>query len=115
MFGVARSMRKTTLSTSCIGLPLAPTTRLYSVAPAMKPSLIPRARRTLATTRLTPRAIETAVSILATRRPRRYLRATVTIVIDGWRPSCGPPAGLGAIELGHVDDPVSSAERGLFV
>src|SRR5258708_37869731 len=115
MFGVARSMRKTTLSTSCIGLPLAPTTRLYSVAPAIKPALIPPARRTLATTRLTPRAIETAVSVLATRRPRRYLRATVRIVIDGRRPSCGTLAGLGAIELGHVDDTVRSAECGLVV
>ena len=28
MFGVGVSMRKTTFSTSCVGLPLAPTTRL---------------------------------------------------------------------------------------
>src|SRR6266478_5741416 len=81
----------------------------------MKPSLIPRARRTLATTRLTPRAIDTTVSVLATRRPWRYLRATVRIVIGGRRLSRSTPVGLAAIELGHVDDLVRSAECSLVV
>src|SRR5215831_19512018 len=81
----------------------------------MKPSLMPRAKRTLAMTRLTPRAIETAVSVLATRRPRRYLRATVRIVIGGERLSRSTLAGLGAIELGHVKDPIRRSERGFVV
>src|SRR5438034_941193 len=81
----------------------------------MKPSLIPQARATLATTRLTPRAIDTTVSALVTRRPRRYLRASVRIVIGGQRPSCRAPAGLGTIELSHVEDPVGSAACGLVV
>src|SRR5215472_13894747 len=72
---------------------------------------MPRASSTLATTRLTPRAIETAVNVLATKRPRRYLIASVKIVIDWrWRPSCEIPAGFSAIELGHVDDTGRLAE-----
>src|SRR5438876_4584145 len=81
----------------------------------MKPSLIPRAKRTLAITRLTPRAMDTAVSVLATRRPRRYLRATVRIVIGGQRPSRGTLAGLGAIDPGHLKDLICHSERGLVV
>src|SRR5262249_23771816 len=76
---------------------------------------IPPASRTLATTRLIPRAIDTAVSVLATRRPRRYLRATARIVIGGKRLSCRAPGGLGAVEVGHVDYPVRCSECRLVV
>src|SRR6266851_8174620 len=81
----------------------------------MNPSLIPWTRRTLAMTRLTPSAMDTAVSVLATLRPRRYLRATVRIVIGRRRHSCGPVVGSGAIELDHVDDLISTSERGVIV
>src|SRR5260370_10267428 len=81
----------------------------------MKPSLIPRARRTLATTRLTPSAMDTVVNVLATRRPRRYVKAMVKIVIGRHGPSCGALASLGAIELCHLEDPICAFECGRVV
>src|SRR5215472_18158727 len=59
--------------------------------------------------------MERAVSVLATKRPRRYLSAIARIVIAAQQPSCGGPAGLGAIELGHVENPIGCCERRLLV
>src|SRR5438128_8148832 len=77
----------------------------------MKLSLMPPLRRTLATIRLTPSATETAVSALATRRPSRYRRATVTAVIGARRHSCGFPPVIGAVDPGEIDDLIARVER----
>src|SRR5215468_7338595 len=81
----------------------------------MKPSLMPRVRRKLAMTRLTPKATEKAVKALATKRPWRYFTATVKTVIHAPRGSCGIVARIGPINLGQIHNPISRAEHGCIV
>src|SRR5919108_4400315 len=81
----------------------------------MKPSLMPRVRRKLAMTKLTPKAMEKAVKALATKRPRRYFKATVKTVMSALQCSHHIVPGTGTIDVGHVENLIGHARHGLIV
>ena len=66
-------------------------------------------------TRLIPSAIEKAVKALATKRPRRDLKATVRTVKRAPRRSRSILPVPGVVDLRDVDDLITGAEHNLVV
>src|SRR5262249_8537438 len=81
----------------------------------MNPSRMPPVRSAVATTRLTPSAMDSAVSALGTRRAIAYRQAIVSIVTASPPRSCRDEAGDRVGDLGDVEAAVPGGEHGVLV